>query len=137
MINIKKTFNIIETVLSNSLLKIEMASFSVARKKKSYSCISLSYVYYDINYSSHLILIKLLANARDIFEVMERALIIRVSDYLYSWSYPYTITNFLTKKKSICLILKRLILSCFVLHKEFQSIDGNENVNDLPQLDCS
>ena len=84
MINVKKTFNIIETVLSNSLLKIEMASFSVARKKKSYSCISLSYVYYDINYSSHLILIKLLANARDIFEVMERALIIRVSDYLYS-----------------------------------------------------
>ncbi|XP_070624945.1 usherin-like [Bos indicus] len=38
------------------------------RKKKNYNCISLSYVYYDINYSSHLILIKLLANARDIFE---------------------------------------------------------------------
>lgn len=33
--------------------------------------ISLSYVYYDINYSSHLILIKLLANALDIFEVIE------------------------------------------------------------------
>lgn len=53
-----------------------------ARKEKNYSCIGLSYVYSGINYSSRLILIKLLANAVDIFEVMERALIIRVSDYL-------------------------------------------------------
>lgn len=44
-------------------------------KEKNHSFISLSNVYYDFNYSSHLILIKLLANALDIFEVMERALI--------------------------------------------------------------
>lgn len=50
--------------------------------KKIVNFISLSYVYYGINYSSHLILIKLLANALDMFEVMERAQIIRVSDYL-------------------------------------------------------
>lgn len=32
--NIKKNFNILATVLSNTLLKIEMISFSIAKKNK-------------------------------------------------------------------------------------------------------
>lgn len=67
-------------------------------EEKNCSFISLSYVYYDINYFSYLILIKLLANALDVFEVMERAQIIIVSDYLYYRSDSCTVTDFLLKK---------------------------------------